>query len=53
MNRKDELKQAKLDYKHALKNKVLYEERRNNLLRALLDSEIPKWGNLKVIVTPL
>ena len=53
MNHKDELKQAKLDYKHALKNKVLYKERRDNLLRTLLDSEMPKWGGLKIIVTPL
>ncbi len=53
MNHKDELRQAKLDYKNALKNKVIYKERRNDLLRAILDSDMPKWGNLKIIVTPL
>jgi len=53
MNHKDELKEAKLNYKKALKNKVMYKEQRDNLLRAILDSDMPKWGNLKIIVTPL
>lgn len=49
----NQLKAAKANYKEALKNKELYKKRRDEILRAIVNSEVPLWGNLKVIVTKL
>ena len=45
---KDELKQAKKEHKSALKNKVIYTDRRDNMVRQILNSETPKWGSFKL-----
>ena len=47
------LKEAKADHKKALKNKPLYKQNRDAIIAAIIESRIPKWGSLKVIVTPL
>jgi hypothetical protein len=48
-----ELKVAKANWKAALKNIELYKKRRDELLMRIVDSEVPKWGNIKIIVTKL
>jgi len=45
-----ELKQAKKTYKESLKNPVRHNEEKEILLKSFIDSKIPKWGNLKIIV---
>jgi hypothetical protein len=47
------LKVAKASYKEALKNKSLYSNKRNEILRRIINSEVPDWGNLKVIVSKI
>ena len=53
MTHKEELKIAKAEHKQALKNKVLYKDRRNAILHRLVGSQIPKWGSIKIIVTEI
>jgi len=50
---KDILKEAKMNHKAALKNKSLYKQKRDEILYAILQSPTPKWGAIRVIVTPL
>ena len=40
------LKEAKANYKQALKNISLYIERRDKMLLQILESRTPKWGSL-------
>lgn len=45
---KQEVKQARNAYKEALKNKVIYKERRDNLVELMLKTCIPNWGSIKI-----
>jgi hypothetical protein len=47
------LKVAKANHKAALKNKELYERKRDAILMRIVESEIPRWGGLKVTVVKL
>lgn len=51
--RREELKVAKANHKQAMKNKVKYERDRDALLMQIVESPVPKWGNIKIIVSPL
>lgn len=42
------LKQAKAQHKSALRNKVLYCSRRDDIVRQILNSETPLWGSFKL-----
>jgi hypothetical protein len=48
-----ELKVAKASYKEALKNKVLYRKRRDAILMQIIESDVPKWGGIKITVTKI
>jgi hypothetical protein len=48
MAQSDLLKQAKRQHKAALRNKIVYNERRDNIVRQILNSETPNWGSLKI-----
>lgn len=48
-----ELKVAKASYKEALKNKAVYRKRRDAILMQIIESEVPKWGNIKIIVVKI
>jgi len=47
------LKVAKANHKQALKNVELYKKRRDELLRVILNSQIPNWGSFKITVSKL
>jgi hypothetical protein len=47
------MKVAKANHKAALKNKELYERKRDAILMRIVESEVPLWGGLKVTVTKL
>lgn len=50
---KTELKVAKATYKESLKNKEVYRRRRDALLMQIIESEVPRWGGIKVTITKL
>jgi len=45
---REQLKQAKKSYKVAFKNKETYINRRNMLIKCILDATLPRWGSLKI-----
>jgi hypothetical protein len=47
------LKVEKANWRQALKNKSLYEQRRNELLIRIIEAEVPLWGGIKVIISKL
>jgi len=48
-----EQKVAIASYKEALKNRTLYRKRRDAILMQIIESEVPKWGGIKIIVTKI
>jgi hypothetical protein len=42
------IKQAKLSYKKAQKNKVRFLDARNELVMQMLNSRVPIWGSFKL-----
>lgn len=50
---KAEIKAAKASHKEALKNKQIYRQRRDALIMRIVESGIPDWGGIKIIVAKL
>lgn len=46
--RKEELVQAKKEFKASIINKPMHKIGRDNIVKQMLDSDVPKWGSLKI-----
>jgi hypothetical protein len=47
-DQRNEIKRAKLMHKEALKNRVRYTQERDNMVRQMIDGNIPNFGSLKI-----
>jgi hypothetical protein len=48
---KNQIKEAKMKYKYALKHRDVYKIQRDEILNAIITSPTPNWGSLIIKVT--
>lgn len=42
------LKIAKSNYRALMENRVLFNQTKNEILQAIIDSKVPEWGDIKL-----